>query len=342
MSHILGIDLGSTAARAAVCTETGPRLLAALPAVVAFPKKGDPVTGELARRQAYINPSRSCTAIAASIADTRRREIDGHFYNNVEIAGILLRELRATAQAAMGQEFRRCVLTVPDAFGWEERRSLRETAALAGLHVEGFVVESCAAALGSDMLSGLNGRILVCDAGGGSFKASVLEVNEGSVKRLSCATGADSGGGDFDSCIAAWLLQSFREEHGADLSQDANAMQRIMEAAELAKCRLSENSVTTVSIPYITAEKDGPLHLEYQLSRSLFYELAARPIRGIAHAVEEALGDCDIQRVLICGGGAPMPALRQAIGRSAAAHKDSEKLCAMGAALAARHNYATE
>jgi len=342
MSHILGIDLGSTMARAAVCTDESPRLLTALPAVVAFPKKGDPVTGELARRQTYISPSRSCTAVLDSIADTRRREFDGHFYSGVEIAGILLRELRATAQAAMGAEFRRCVLSVPDAFGWEERRALREAAALAGLHVEGFVVESCAAILGCGMPDIESGRILVCDAGGGSFKASVLEINKGEVKRLNCAAGISSGGADFDSCVAAWLLQCFREQHRTDLSQDVNAMQRIMEAAELAKCRLSENSVTTVSIPYITAEKDEPLHLEYQLSRSLFYELAARLIRDISFTVEKALDGCSVQRTLICGGGAPMPALRQAIGHGAAVHKDSEKLCAIGAALAARYNYTAE
>ena len=343
MSHILGIDLGSTMARAAVCTEGGPRLLAALPAVVASPKKGDPVTGEVARRQAYISPSRSCTAILEAIAGTARRGIDGHFYSGVEIAGILLRELRATAQAAMGQELRRCVLSVPDAFGWTERRALREATALAGLHVEGFVVESCAAALGGGLLNGERGRILVCDAGGGSFRSSVLEFEEKQVRRLSCAAAVDSGGGDFDSCIAAWLLQRFREDHGTDLSQDVNAMQRIMEASELAKCRLSENSVTTVSIPYITAEKDEPVHLEYQLSRSLFYELAARLIRDIGSTVKTALEEGgDVRRTLLCGGGAAMPALRQAVGRDVPLPCDSEKLCAMGAALAARYNYATE
>lgn len=343
MSHILGIDLGSTMARAAVCTEEAPRLLTALPAVVAFPKKGDPITGEVARRQAYINPSRSCTAILDAIAGTQRRVIDDRFYSSVEIAGILLRELRATAQAAAGQEFRRCVLSVPDAFGWAERRALREAATLAGLHVDGFVVESCAAALGSGLLRQENERVLVCDAGGGSFKASVLEVAEGQVRRLSCVTALDGSGTSFDNCIAVWLLQCFREEHGEDLSQDANAMQRIMEAAELSKCRLSESSITTVSIPYITAEKNEPVHLEYQLSRSLFCELAGRLFREIALTVEKALAEGgDAQKTLLCGGGAPMPALRQAIGHDAAVHKDSEKFCAMGAALAARYNYATE
>ena len=343
MSHILGIDLGSTMARAAVCAEETPRLLAALPAVVAFPKKGDAVTGEVARRQAYINPSRSCTDILASISGTQRKVIDDQFYSCVEIAGILLRELRAMAQAAMGQEARRCVLSVPDAFGWAERRALREAAALAGLHVEGFVVEGCAAALAGGLPEGIGERILVCDAGGGSFKASVLEMGENNVKRLSCVTGIDSGGTDFDSCIAAWLLQRFREDYGVDLSQDANAMQRIMEAAELAKCQLSQNSVTTVSIPYITAEKDEALHLEYQFSRSLFYELATRLIREMDVTVEKALEEGgEVQKTLICGGGASMPALREAVGRSAPVHKDSEKLCAMGAALAAKYNYATE
>ena len=343
MSNILGIDLGSTMVRAAVFTEGSPRLLASLPAVVAFPKKGDPITGEAARRQVYINPSRSCTAILETIADTRRRAIDDRFYNGVEIAGILLRELRATAQAAMGQEFRRCVLSVPDAFGWEERRALREAAALAGFHVDGFLVESCAAALGSGMLPEDCGRILVCDAGGSRFKASVLEANSGQVKRLHCTSAFDSGGRHFDSCIAAWLLQRFREEHGEDLSQDANAMQRIMEAAELAKHRLSENSVTTVSVPYITAEKGESLHLDYSLSRSLFHELAARLFREIRLTVEKALEEGGpVQRTLLCGGGAPMPALREIVGRAALLPERSEAACAMGAALAARHNYTSD
>ncbi|MBE6969509.1 MAG: hypothetical protein E7442_05240 [Ruminococcaceae bacterium] len=343
MSEILGIDLGSTMTRAAVCADDGPRLLASLPSVVAFPKKGDPITGEVARRQAYINPSRSCTAILDSIAGIQRKEVDGHFYSGVEIAGVLLRELRAIAQATLGRELRRCVFSVPDAFGWAERRALREAAALAGFHVEGFVTESCASALAGGMLTAEGGRVLICDAGGGSFKASVLENGEGHVKRLACVTSRDSGASHFDHCIAVWMLERFLAEYGVDLSQDANATQRIMEAAELAKCQLSENSITTISIPYITAEKDEPLHLEYQISRSLFYDLSAQLIREIGITVERALEEGGgAERTLICGGAAAMPALRQTIGRSACIPKGGETLCAAGAALAARYNYAAE
>lgn len=343
MSYTLGIDLGSSFARAAVCTDETPRLLCALPSVVAFPKKGDAVSGEVARRQAYISPSRSCTDILSTIAGTQRREIDGHFYSGVEIAGVLLRELRAMAQAALGQELRHCVLSVPDGFGWEERRALREASALAGLHVEGFIVESCAAALGSNAFPGRHEQILLCDAGGGRFKAAVLRQSDEGIKRLSFAESRDAGGHGFDSCIAAWLLQRFREEHGADLSRDVNAMQRIMEAAELAKCRLSENSITTISIPYITAEKDEPLHLEQQLSRSLFYELAARLIREMELGIQKALEDTgEAERIVITGGGAAMPALREIAGRTAFVPHGGETATALGAALAARNNYAAE
>lgn len=339
MSHTLGIDLGSTMARAAVCTADGPRLLAAVPSVVSFPKKGDPVTGEVARRQLYISPSRSCTALLSTIADTQRRVIDGRFYSNVEIVGVLLRELRARAQNAMSQEFRSCVLAVPDSFGWEERRSLREAAAQAGLHVEGFLVESCAAALGSGMLGNGSGRLLVCDAGGGSFKATVLEICEKSVRRISCRSSSDCGGDSFDNCIAAWLLQRFREEHSVDLSRDLNAMQRIMEAAELAKGKLSSDTVTTISLPYITAEKDEALHLDYQLSRSLFYDLSARLIREIALTVEKTLADGAVPRVLLTGGLAAMPAVRQSIGQAVFIPPEQENSTAFGAASAGKYNY---
>lgn len=343
MSYTLGIDLGSRFARAAVCTDETPRLLCALPSVVAFPKKGDPVTGEVARRQAYISPSRSCTDILSGIAGMQRREIDGFFYSGVEIAGVLLRELRATAQAAMGTELRRCVLSVPDGFGWEERRALREAAALAGLHVEGFLVESCAAALGSGFFHKGQEQILLCDAGGGRFKASVLCPDKDGVKRLSFADNRDAGGGGFDSCIAAWLLQRFRDETGVDLSRDVNAMQRIMEAAELAKCRLSENSITTVSLPYITAEKDEPLHLEQPLTRSLFYELAARLIRQMELTMDKAREEGGgAEKIVITGGGAAMPALREMAGRAALVPDGGDGATAMGAALAAQLNYTTD
>lgn len=342
MSHTLGIDLGSTMARAAVCTDSGPRLLDAVPAVVAFPRKSDAIVGELARRQAYINPSRSFTNLLSHLQSPRRWEVDGHFYSSVEITGILLRELRATAQEAMGSELRRCVFSVPDHFGWEERRALREAAALAGLHVEGFLVESCAAVLGSGLLESGAGPFLLCDAGGGSFRASVLEKGSHRVQLRSGVKNDSCGGNGFDSCIAAWLLQRFREEQGLDLSRDVNAMQRIMEAAELAKRRLSDSSITTISLPYITAEKDEPLHMDYSLSRSLFYELSARLIRELGQSVEQALEEGGgARRILLCGGGAVMPALRQAVGRAAILPAQHEGCTALGAAIAAKENYIT-
>ncbi|MBQ2895272.1 MAG: Hsp70 family protein [Oscillospiraceae bacterium] len=345
MSTVLGIDLGTTCARAAVNDSGKPRLLAALPAVVAFPKKGDPTTGEIAHRQAYISPSRSFTAILSSLASTQRREIDGHFYNSVEVAGILLRELRAQAQEAGGVEFRRCVLSVPDRFGWEERRALREAAALAGLHVEGFLVESCAAAIGS----GYSGRrLLLCDAGGGSFKAAVLDMGKpDSVRRLATASAGGSGGRSFDSRIAAWLLDEFRKQRGLDLSRDVSAMQRIMEAAEEAKICLSFNNVTTISIPYITAEKDGPLHLENSLSRTLLYEFGARLIRDAATAVGQVLADGDKPDcAVLTGGGAAIPALQEAVCHAAAlpcrVPAEAAACAAKGAAIAATEHYLSE
>jgi len=341
MSHILGIDLGSTLAKAAVCTEAAPRFLTALPSVVAFPKKGDPITGETARRQAYMNPGRSCTDILSSLAGTQRKEVDGHFYSAVEIAGLLLRELRARAQAAMGEEFRRCVLTVPDSFGWEERRALREAAGLAGFHVEGFLVESCAAALGCGILKESSGPILLCDAGGDSFKATVLNAGEGGVRRLSAVENSDCGGSHFDSCIAAWLLQRFQEDHGIDLSRDLNAMQRIIEAAELSKCRLSTDTVAMISIPYITAEKDGPLHLDYQLSRSVFQEITARLAQKIRLTVEKALAEGgETETIVLTGGAASMPLVQEAVGRTVYVPTDHKNCTVFGAALAAKYNFA--
>ena len=321
MGKVVGIDLGTTNSVVAVLEGGEPTVIAnaegsrTTPSVVAFSKEGDVLMGEVAKRQAITNPDRTIRSVKRHVGTNWSVDIDGKAYSSQEISARTLQKLKRDAETYLGTEVNEAVITVPAYFDDAQRTATKEAGTIAGLEVLRIINEPTAAALAYGLDKGdTDQTILVFDLGGGTFDVSVLEIGDGVFEVKSTSGDTTLGGDDWDDRVIGWLVDSFRNDHGVDLSQDNMALQRLKEAAEQAKIELSQTQSTSVNLPFITATAAGPLHLDYELSRAKFQELTSDLLDRCRKPFEQALSDAglssgDVDHVILVGGSTRMPAV---------------------------------
>ncbi|QHC04825.1 molecular chaperone DnaK [Anoxybacillus sp. PDR2] len=347
MSKIIGIDLGTTNSCVAVLEGGEPKVIPnpegnrTTPSVVAF-KNGERQVGEVAKRQAITNPN-TIISIKRHMGTDYKVEVEGKQYTPQEISAIILQYLKSYAEAYLGESVTRAVITVPAYFNDAQRQATKDAGRIAGLEVERIINEPTAAALayGLDKMEE-DQTILVYDLGGGTFDVSILELGDGVFEVKATAGDNHLGGDDFDQVIIDYLVEQFKKEHGVDLGKDKMALQRLKDAAEKAKKDLSGVTQTQISLPFISANETGPLHLEMTLTRAKFEELSAHLVERTMGPVRQALKDAgltpsDIDKVILVGGSTRIPAVQEAIKKEIGKepHKgvNPDEVVAIGAAI---------
>ena len=326
MSKIIGIDLGTTNSCVSVMEGGEPTVIAnaeggrTTPSVVAFKKDGEILVGQVAKRQAVANPDHTIISIKREMGSDYRVKIEDKKYSPQEISAMILKKLKTDAESYLGEKVTQAVITVPAYFNDSQRQATKDAGKIAGLEVLRIINEPTAAALayGLDKGENKNQKILVYDLGGGTFDISVLEIGDGVFEVL--ATGGDTrlGGDDFDQAIIDLLVSEFKSKEGVDLSTDKLAMQRLKEAAEKAKIDLSAATQTTISLPFITSDANGPKHLEYDLSRAKFDSITSNLVERTISKVKQVMKDAklsysDVSKVLMVGGSTRIPAVFDAV-----------------------------
>jgi len=350
MAKVVGIDLGTTNSVVAVMEGSQPVVIAnaegsrTTPSVVAFTKTGERLVGQLAKRQAITNPDRTISSIKRKMGTDFHVKIDGKDYTPQEISAMILQKLVNDASNYLGERVTKAVITVPAYFNDSQRQATKDAGKIAGLDVLRIINEPTAAALAYGLDKKGNETILVWDLGGGTFDVSILEVGDGVFEVK--ATNGDTrlGGDDYDHRIVEWLVGEFRKEQGIDLSNDRQAMQRLTEAAEKAKIELSSVVQTTINLPFITADQNGPKHLDITLTRAKFEELTSdltdRCVQPFKNAIADAKIDVSqIQEVIMVGGATRTPVIQELvkklIGKEPNLGVNPDEVVAVGAAIQA-------
>ncbi|OLP16376.1 molecular chaperone DnaK [Leptolyngbya sp. 'hensonii'] len=372
MGKIIGIDLGTTNSCVAVLEGGQPIVIPnseggrTTPSMVGFGKAGDRLVGQLAKRQAVTNAENTIFSIKRFIGrrwgdtetersrvpytcvngrdDTVDVQIRARNYTPQEISAMILQKLKQDAENYLGESVSQAVITVPAYFTDAQRQATKDAGTIAGLEVMRIINEPTAAALSYGLdKQDQEQRVLVFDLGGGTFDVSILQLGDGVFEVKSTAGNNHLGGDDFDNAIVRWLIDSFRDQEGIDLSTDKMALQRLREAAEKAKIELSSLGTTSINLPFITADETGPKHLETELSRAKFEELVHHLVRSTIDPVTQALKDCDltpddIDKVILVGGSTRIPAVQEAIksafnGRSPDRSVNPDEAVALGAAI---------
>ncbi len=351
MSKAVGIDLGTTNSVVSVLEGGDPVVIAnsegsrTTPSVVAFAKDGEVLVGEVAKRQAITNPDRTIRSVKRHMGTSWKIDIDGKDYTSQEISARTLMKLKRDAEAYLGDTVTQAVITVPAYFDDAQRTATQEAGTIAGLEVLRIINEPTAAALAYGLDKGDEDQtILVFDLGGGTFDVSVLEIGDGVFEVRSTHGDTVLGGDDWDDAIIEWLVASFKGDHGVDLGADSMAGQRLKEAAEKAKIELSQVQQTQINLPFITATDAGPLHLDYQLSRSKFEELTSDLLQRTRIPFEQAIKDAgltkgEIDHVILVGGSTRMPAVAELVqeltGKEPNKTVNPDEVVAIGAAVQA-------
>ena len=347
MSKIIGIDLGTTYSAVAVLEGGEAKIIPnpegnrTTPSVVAF--KGDEIqVGEVAKRQAITNPN-TVISIKRHMGTDYKEDVNGKKYSPQEISAMILQNLKATAEAYLGEKVTKAVITVPAYFNDSQRQATKDAGKIAGLEVERIINEPTAAALAYGLeKTDVDQKVLVFDLGGGTFDVSILELGDGVFEVL--ATSGDNllGGDDFDQAIIDYLVEEFKKEQAIDLSRDKMAMQRLKDAAEKAKKDLSGVTSTQISLPFISAGANGPVHLENTLTRAKFDELTHSLVERTLIPTRQALKDAglnpsEIDQVILVGGSTRIPAVQEAVKKEMGKepHKgvNPDEVVAMGAAI---------
>jgi len=351
MPKAVGIDLGTTNSVVSTLEAGEPAVIPnaegarTTPSVVGFSKAGEVLVGEVAKRQAITNPDRTIRSVKRHMGTNWNIEIDGKKYTAQEISARILQKLKRDAESYLGDTVSQAVITVPAYFDDAQRQATKEAGQIAGLEVLRIINEPTAAALayGLDKEGG-DQTILVFDLGGGTFDVSVLEIGEGVFEVKSTSGNTHLGGDDWDQRVIDWLVTSFKNDHGVDLGADKMALQRLKEAAEKAKIELSAVQETTVNLPFITATNEGPLHLDYKLTRAKFQELTADLVEACKGPFEQAIKDAglskgDLDHVILVGGSTRMPAVQDLVqslsGKEAHKGVNPDEVVAIGAAVQA-------
>ncbi len=327
MSKIIGIDLGTTNSCVAVMEGGKPTVIAnaegdrTTPSVVAYTKEGERLVGKVAKRQAVINHDNTIISIKREMGTNFKAKLNGKDYTPQEISAMVLSKLKADAESYLGEKVSQAVITVPAYFNDSQRQATKDAGKIAGLEVLRIINEPTAAALayGLDKGENSNQKILVYDLGGGTFDVSILEIGDNVFEVLSTNGNTRLGGDDFDNRIIDFLVEEFKNKNGGmDLSKDKLAMQRLKDEAEKTKIDLSAKAIVNVSIPFITADANGPKHLECELSRAKFDAITEDLVKDTIACCEKALGDAklsksQIDKVILVGGSTRIPAVVEAV-----------------------------
>jgi molecular chaperone DnaK len=324
MGKIIGIDLGTTNSCVAVMEGGQPVVIAntegirTTPSIVAFSKTGERLVGDTAKRQAITNPDRTISSIKRHMGTDHKTKIDDKSYSPQEISSMILQKLKADAEGYLGETITEAVITVPAYFNDSQRQATKDAGKIAGLDVKRIINEPTAAALAYGLDNEKEQKIMVYDLGGGTFDVSVIEIGDGVIEVL--ATNGDTflGGDDFDKRVMDYLTAEFKKAEGIDLSQDKMAMQRVKEAAEKAKKELSTVTTTNVNLPFITANQEGPKHLDVTITRAKFDELTHDLVDRTMEPVKKALSDAglssaELDKVLLVGGSTRMISVQDAV-----------------------------
>ena len=350
MTKTIGIDLGTTNSVVAVMEGGKPTVIAnaegmrTTPSIVGFSKTGERLVGQLAKRQAILNPDKTIASIKRHMGEDYKKNIDGKDYTPQEISAMILRKLADDASAYLGEKVTSAIITVTAYFNDAQRQATKDAGKIAGLDVLRIVNEPTAAALAYGLEKEKSEKVLVFDLGGGTFDVSILEIGDGVHEVLSTSGDTHLGGDDFDKKIIDWICEEFKKQEGMDLTNDKQAMQRIKEAAEKAKCELSSVVETTINLPYITADANGPKHLELTLTRAKFEDLSHDLLERCKKPVEQALKDAglsknEVDEVVLVGGSTRIPAVQQLVkeytGKEPNQSVNPDEVVAVGAAIQA-------
>ncbi len=373
MAKAVGIDLGTTNSVVATMEGDKPTVIVnseggrTTPSVVAFTKTGERLVGQIAKRQAALNPEQTVYSIKRFMGrkysevtqeikqvpykvvpgpnDAVRIDIDGKLYSPEEISSFILRKLAEDAAKYLGEKVKEVVVTVPAYFNDAQRQATKDAGQIAGLSVLRIINEPTAASLAYGLDKKKNEKILVFDLGGGTFDVSVLEVGDGVFEVKSTAGDTHLGGDDFDKRIVDWLVEEFKRDQGIDLSKDRQALQRLTEAAEKAKIELSSAIETEINLPFITADASGPKHLLMKLTRAKFDELTRDLVERCMQPVKQALADAklserDLDEVILVGGSTRTPAVKELVKRLTGGKEPNQsvnpdEVVAVGAAIQA-------
>jgi molecular chaperone DnaK len=373
MAKTVGIDLGTTNSVIAVMEAGEPVVIPnaeggrTTPSVVAFTKSGERLVGQLARRQAAVNPENTVFSIKRFMGrkfeevETERKmvpykviagkdgrvevEIQGQRYTPEQISAMILQKLKTDAEAYLGEKVTDAVITVPAYFNDSQRQATKNAGEIAGLNVVRIINEPTAAALAYGLDKKENEKILVFDLGGGTYDVSVLEIGEGVFEVKATNGDTHLGGDDYDRRLVDYIADEFKKQQGIDLRQDRQALQRLTEAAEKAKIELSSRMETEVNLPFITADQNGPKHLEIKITRAKFEQLTAdlteRTIAPFNAALKDAgLTPADLNEVILVGGATRMPAIQELVkkltnGKEPHRGINPDEVVAVGAAIQA-------
>jgi molecular chaperone DnaK len=373
MGKSVGIDLGTTNSVVAVMEGGQPTVVSnseggrTTPSVVAFTKSGERLVGQLARRQAVLNPENTVYSIKRFIGrrfsevEVEKKivsykvkeggdggckvQIQGKDYSPEEISAMILRKLKEDAEKYLGEKVTSAVITVPAYFNDSQRQSTKNAGTIAGLEVLRIINEPTAAALAYGLDHKENETILVFDLGGGTFDVSILEVGDGVFEVKSTSGDTHLGGDDFDHCVVQWVADEFMKLEGIDLRKDRQALQRLTEAAEKAKIELSSVTETPISLPFITADASGPKHLDMKLTRARFNELTRHLVERCRNPIEQAMRDAkltyqQLDEVVLVGGSTRIPAVQELVksltgGKEPNQSVNPDEVVAVGAAIQA-------
>ncbi len=373
MARAVGIDLGTTNSVIAVTEDGKPTVIPnaegsrTTPSVVAFTPQGERLVGQLARRQAILNPKGTIYSAKRFIGrkfdeveseihavsydvvpgpdGTARFSVSGRLYAPEEISALVMRKLAEDAAKFLGEKVTEAVITVPAYFNDAQRQATKDAGRIAGLEVLRIINEPTAAALAYGLDKKQSETVLVFDLGGGTFDVSILDIGDGVVEVRATAGDTHLGGDDFDRRLVDYLADEFQRDNGIDLRHDPQALQRLFEAAEKAKVELSSVTQTTVSLPFITADASGPKHLNTTVMRSTFEQITADLVERTVGPVKQALGDAkltenDIDEVILVGGATRMPAVQSQVrrltgGKDPNMTVNPDEVVALGAAVQA-------
>ena len=370
MSKVIGIDLGTTNSCVAVLESGDAKVIEnaegnrTTPSVVGFTKEGERPVGQVAKRQAITNPQNTIFSIKRfmgrkfnEIGDDASRvpyelkadkdgdvavNIDGKDYSSPEISAMVLRKMKETAEAYLGEEVTKAVVTVPAYFNDSQRQATADAGKIAGLEVERIINEPTAASLAYGLQSEGDKKIAVYDLGGGTFDISILEIGDGVFEVKSTNGDTHLGGDDFDQAVIDWMAQEFLSSQGIDLRNDEMALQRLKEAAETAKCELSSTLQTDINLPFITVDASGPKHLNLTLTRAKLEQITDDLVQRSLEPCRQALADAEMQpseidEVILVGGQTRMPKVQEAVeqlfGKEPHKGVNPDEVVAIGAAI---------
>ena len=348
MSKIIGRDLGTTNSCVAVMEGGNFSIIPnsdggrTTPSVVNIKDNGEIIVGEIAKRQAITNPDSTVISIKTHMGENYKVDINGKSYTPQEISAMILKKLKKDAEAYLGEDVTEAVITVPAYFTDAQRQATKDAGEIAGLKVQRIINEPTAAALSYGLDKKKEEKVLVFDLGGGTFDVSVLEIGDGVVEVISTSGNNHLGGDNFDQKIIDWLADEFKKETGIDLRNDKMAIQRLKDAAEDAKKKLSTTLETQISLPFITMDATGPKHLEKKLTRAAFDELTKDLVEATKGPVKQALEDAnlspsEIDEVLLVGGSTRIPAVqdwvKSYLGKEPNKSINPDEVVAAGAAI---------